>query len=155
MFHDVNIDSNMLDANGNYFVTTYIINFNSLENMSASDANAQMNKSENADVDEFPLWFLCVIGIFQQGIYIEQFEKIQEEVKNIDIKQSNKRNKQNSKSKRHDCHMKSGDTVDRRVLICMKTRVDIRCSGRVSISYSACGTRHDVPYVVSRNETHS
>jgi len=26
---------------------------------------------------------------------------------------------------------------------------------KVSISCSACGTRHDVPYVVSRNETYS
>jgi len=37
----------------------------------------------------------------------------------------------------------------------MKTGGEIRCSGRVSISCSACGTRHDVPYVVSRNETFS
>jgi len=28
-------------------------------------------------------------------------------------------------------------------------------SGRVSISCSACGTRHDGPYVVSRKETYS
>jgi len=35
-------------------------------------------------------------------------------VKNIDIKQSNKRNNQNSKSKRQDYHMKSGDTNDRK-----------------------------------------
>jgi len=35
----------------------------------------------------------------------------------------------------------------------MKTRGEIRCSGRVSISCFACGIRHDVPYVVSRNET--
>jgi len=37
----------------------------------------------------------------------------------------------------------------------IKTRGEIRCSGRVSISWSACGTRHNVPYVVSRNETYS
>jgi len=37
----------------------------------------------------------------------------------------------------------------------MKTRGEIRCSGRVSISCSSCVTRHDVPYVVSRNETYS
>jgi len=36
----------------------------------------------------------------------------------------------------------------------MKTRGEIRCSGRVSISCSVCGTRHDVPYVVSRNKTY-
>jgi len=37
----------------------------------------------------------------------------------------------------------------------MKTRGEIRCSEMVSISCSACGTRHDVPYVVSMNETSS
>jgi len=37
--------------------------------------------------------------------------------------------------------------------ISMKTRGEIRCSGRVSISCSAYGTRHDVPYVIS-NETY-
>jgi len=37
----------------------------------------------------------------------------------------------------------------------MKTRGEIRRSGKVSISCSAWGTRHDVPYVVSRNETYS
>jgi len=31
---------------------------------------------------------------------------------------------------------------------------EIRCFGRVSIPCSSCGTRHDVPYVVSRNETY-
>jgi len=34
-------------------------------------------------------------------------------VKNIDTNQSNKRNNQNSKSKRQDYHMKQGDTNDR------------------------------------------
>jgi len=33
--------------------------------------------------------------------------------KNIDTKQSNKRNNQNSKSKRKDYNMKKGDTNDR------------------------------------------
>jgi len=37
----------------------------------------------------------------------------------------------------------------------MRTRGEIRCSGRVSISCYACGTRYNVPYVVSRNETYS
>jgi len=36
----------------------------------------------------------------------------------------------------------------------MKTRDETRSSGRVSIYCSACGTRHDVPYVVSRNESY-
>jgi len=31
MFQDLNIDSDMLDANENYFVSTYITGFNSLE----------------------------------------------------------------------------------------------------------------------------
>jgi len=35
------------------------------------------------------------------------------EVKNIDTKQSNKKNNQNSKDKRQDYHMKLGDTNDR------------------------------------------
>jgi len=30
-------------------------------------------------------------------------------------------------------------------------QVKSRCSGRVSISCSTCGTCHDVPYVISRN----
>jgi len=37
----------------------------------------------------------------------------------------------------------------------MKTRGETRCSGRVSISCSACGTRHDVRCIVFRNEKHS
>jgi len=37
----------------------------------------------------------------------------------------------------------------------METRGEIMCFGRVCISCSACGTRHDVPYVASRNETSS
>jgi len=32
---------------------------------------------------------------------------------------------------------------------------EIRCSGRITISCSACDTRHYVPYVLSRNETYS
>jgi len=48
--------------------------------------------------------------------------------------------------------MKSRDTNDWTTYICMKTRGEIRYSGRVNISCSACSTRHDVPYVVSRNE---
>jgi len=36
-----------------------------------------------------------------------------------------------------------------------KWQDNIRCSRRISISCSACGTRHDVFYVVSRNETYS
>jgi len=48
--------------------------------------------------------------------------------------------------------MKSGDTNDRTTGTSMKTRGEIRCSGRVCISCSACGTHHDVPYVVLRND---
>jgi len=51
--------------------------------------------------------------------------------------------------------MKLGDTNDRTTRTCMKTRGEIRCCGRVSISCFACGIRCDVPYVVSRNETYS
>jgi len=55
MFQDLNIDSDMLDAKENYFVSTYITDFNSLEMISACDVNAQMNKSAIADVGDFPL----------------------------------------------------------------------------------------------------
>jgi len=71
------------------------------------------------------------------------------EVKNIDTKQSNKRNNQNSKSKWQDYYMKQGDTNDRTKLISMKTRGEIRCSGKVSIScFAWCH------YFVSGNETY-
>jgi len=46
--------------------------------------------------------------------------------------------------------MQEGDKNDRTTW----TRGEIRCSGRVSFSCSACGTRHDVPDVVSMNETY-
>jgi len=42
----------MLNANENYFESTYITDFNSLELMSSSDVNAQMNKSTIADVGD-------------------------------------------------------------------------------------------------------
>jgi len=45
MFQDLNINSDMLNANENYFESTYITDFNSLGMISASDVNAQMNKS--------------------------------------------------------------------------------------------------------------
>jgi len=54
VFQDLNIDSDMLYANTNYFVNTYITDFNSLEMISASGVNAQMNKSAIADVDDSP-----------------------------------------------------------------------------------------------------
>jgi len=73
-------------------------------------------------------------------------------VKNIDTKQSNKRNNQNCKSKRQDYHMKQGDTNDTTTWPSMKTRGKIRCSGRVSISCFACGTPHDISYVISMNK---
>jgi len=38
---DLNIDSDMLDANENYFVGTYITDFNSFEMISASDVNVE------------------------------------------------------------------------------------------------------------------
>jgi len=41
--------------------------------------------------------------------------------------------------------MKQGDTNDRTTLISMTTRGEIRWSRMVSISFSACGTLHDVP----------
>jgi len=47
-------ESDMLDATKNCFVSIYITDFNSLEMMSVSDVNAQMNKSANADVGDFP-----------------------------------------------------------------------------------------------------
>jgi len=37
----------------------------------------------------------------------------------------------------------------------MKTRGEIMCSGRIFFTCSACGTRHDIPNVESRNETYS
>jgi len=66
-------------------------------------------------------------------------------VKNIETphNQTIKRNNQNWKSKRN----------KKTTWTSMKTRGEIRCSGRVSISCSASDTRHDVPCVVSRNET--
>jgi len=60
----------VLDVNENYFVSTYMTDFNSLEMISASDVKAQMNKSAVADVGDFPLWHICVIGTLQRGIYI-------------------------------------------------------------------------------------
>jgi len=45
----------VLDENENYFVSTYITDFNSLEIISESDINAQMNKSAIVDVGDFPL----------------------------------------------------------------------------------------------------
>jgi len=71
--------------------------------------------------------------------------------KNRAIKQ--KEHNQNPKSKRQDYNMKKRDTNDRTTCTSIKTRGEIRFSGRVSISCSACGTSHDVPYFVSRNET--
>jgi len=44
---------------------------------------------------------------------------------------------------------------DRKTSASIKTRVEIRCSGRVSISYFACGTHTYVPCVVSRNKNYS
>jgi len=51
--------------------------------------------------------------------------------------------------------MKEINTNDRTTWTSMKTRGEIRCSGRESIHCSSCDTRHDVPYVASRNETYS
>jgi len=56
MFHDLNIDSDMLNANENYFVSIFITDFNSFGVISASDVNSQMNKSAITDVGDFPLW---------------------------------------------------------------------------------------------------
>jgi len=44
--------------------------------------------------------------------------------------QLNKRNNQNSTSKRQDNYMKSGDTKYRTTWTCMDTRGEIGCSGR-------------------------
>jgi len=67
MFQDLNINSDI---------------FNSLEMISASDVNAQMNKSVIADVGDFPLWnrALC-IGTLQRGKYITRFDRIYDKLK--------------------------------------------------------------------------
>jgi len=62
--------------------------------------------------------------------------------------QSNKRNNQNSKSKKQDNYMKQGHTNDRTTWTSMKTGCEIRFSGRVIFSCSLCCTRQNVPYVV-------
>jgi len=67
---DLNIDSDMLGANENYFVSTYISDFNSLEMISASDVNARMNKSAFADVGDFPFMVpLCNRNSSAREIY--------------------------------------------------------------------------------------
>jgi len=48
-------------------VHNYITDFNSLEMISASDGNAQMKKSANADLGDFPLWRPCFIGTLSEG----------------------------------------------------------------------------------------
>jgi len=49
MVQDLNIDSDKLDANENYFVSTHIAEINRLEMISASDVNPKLNKSAIAD----------------------------------------------------------------------------------------------------------
>jgi len=46
----------MLNANENYFESTYITDINSFEKISASDVNARMIKSAIVEVGDFPLW---------------------------------------------------------------------------------------------------
>jgi len=67
MFQDLNIDSDILGVNETYFVSKYITDFNSLEMISASDVNAQTNKSTIADVGVFTLCHPCVIELFSEG----------------------------------------------------------------------------------------
>jgi len=94
-------------------------------------------------------WAISTLsGHFQSWHWLQK-------LKNIDNKQSNKRNLQNSKSKRKDNHMEKKKHNDRTTWTSMKTRGEIRCSGRVIPCCFAYGTRHDVPCVVSRNETYS
>jgi len=58
----------MLDVNENYFVSTYITDFNSLEMISESDVNAQMNKSAIADVGDFLLMVVPLCKeLFSEG----------------------------------------------------------------------------------------
>jgi len=59
MFQDLNIDSDMLCANENYCVSTYITDFNSFEMISASDVNVQMNNSVIAGVVLLRMVPLC------------------------------------------------------------------------------------------------
>jgi len=70
-----------------------------------------------------------------------------------DTKQSKKGTFQNSKDKSITWNKETQMTGQHEPL--WKTSGEIRCSGRVSISCTACGTRHNIPYVVSRNETYS
>jgi len=59
------IYSDMLDANENYFVSTYLIDFNYRHLIS----KIKMNKSSIADVGDFPLSYPCEIGTLHQGKY--------------------------------------------------------------------------------------
>jgi len=59
----LNIDSDILDTNENYFVSTNITDFISLEIISASDV--KMTKSAIADVGDFPLMVPLCNAILQ------------------------------------------------------------------------------------------
>jgi len=55
----------MLDANENYFVSTYLTDFNYRHLMSKT----KMNESVNADVGDFPKFYPCEIETLHQGKY--------------------------------------------------------------------------------------